>query len=329
MSDKLAVLNNIESRIAAIETLDEAKGIRDQAEALRAYAKSAGVGLIIQNRAAKVKILAERRAGKIIKETPRNTPNGKKSEAGLLSMLESNKIPVVTAYRWEALTEIPEAKIEEIAAQKTEASEELTSCEMFQMVRRAKAKRKQDKRTAANAIDQSGYFTDLGKVSGSFGCIYIDPPWKYGNQATRGSSEDHYPTMPIGEISELPIKSLASPKSHLHLWTTNGFLFEAKALMDGWGFEFKSSFVWVKPQMGMGNYWRCSHEFLLLGVRGGQRGQVKNLKSWGEFKRGKHSQKPEEIRKLIEKISPGPYLEMFGRRAVAGWTVFGNQILGG
>jgi len=29
---------------------------------------------------------------------------------------------------------------------------------------------------------------------------------------------------------------------------------------------------------------------------------------------------------MIEKASAGPYLELFGRKLVQGWTVFGNQI---
>jgi hypothetical protein len=33
------------------------------------------------------------------------------------------------------------------------------------------------------------------------------------------------------------------------------------------------------------------------------------------------------VRRLIERVSPGPYLELFGRQAVhGGWVVFGNEI---
>ncbi|MCI0354978.1 MAG: hypothetical protein L0099_08075 [Acidobacteria bacterium] len=30
---------------------------------------------------------------------------------------------------------------------------------------------------------------------------------------------------------------------------------------------------------------------------------------------------------MVERLSPGPYLELFGRKAVKGWTVFGNETL--
>lgn len=169
----------------------------------------------------------------------------------------------------------------------------------------------------------------LGEVprGQKFGCIYADPPWKYGNQSTRAATDNHYQTMGIDDICSMPVKELAADDAHLHLWTTNAFIREAFDVIEAWGFEYRSMFVWVKPQMGIGNYWRVSHEILLLGIRGNaKRFRNRSLKSWAEFPRGRHSAKPEEIRVMIEKCSPGPYLELFGRALIDGWTVFGNQI---
>ena len=42
--------------------------------------------------------------------------------------------------------------------------------------------------------------------------------------------------------------------------------------------------------------------------------------------RGRHSEKPDLIRKLIEVVTPHPYLEPFGRKSVPGRTVFGNEV---
>lgn len=164
---------------------------------------------------------------------------------------------------------------------------------------------------------------------GRFGTIYADPPWQYGNQGTRASTDNHYDTMSVEDICELPVREHVADDAHLHLWTTNAFLFDAKRVMDAWGFEYRSVFVWVKPQMGIGNYWRVSHEFLLLGIRGNaKRFSERNHMSWGSFDRGRHSAKPEEVRNIIQRVSPGPFLELFGRKPVQGWTVFGNQIEG-
>jgi hypothetical protein len=89
----------------------------------------------------------------------------------------------------------------------------------------------------------------------------------------------------------------------------------------------RSSLVWIKPQMGIGNYWRNSHEILLTAIRGNAKGfNDRGLKSWILYDRGAHSAKPEEVRSYIERASPPPYLELFGRRSAPNWTVWGNQI---
>jgi N6-adenosine-specific RNA methylase IME4 len=41
---------------------------------------------------------------------------------------------------------------------------------------------------------------------------------------------------------------------------------------------------------------------------------------------GEHSVKPEEVRKRIERLVPGPYLELFARRPVSEWTTWGNEL---
>ena len=56
-------------------------------------------------------------------------------------------------------------------------------------------------------------------------------------------------------------------RAHLHLWAPAPLLEDALHVLRAWGFHYKSCFVWTKDQLGMGNYWRVSHELLLLGVR--------------------------------------------------------------
>lgn len=159
-----------------------------------------------------------------------------------------------------------------------------------------------------------------------FGTIYADPPWRYGNQATRSATDTVYETMTVDEICALPVASLAGDNAHLHLWTTNAFLFDAKRVIEAWGFTYKSCMVWVKPQLGIGNYWRVSHEFLLFGLRGKMPFADRSQRSWVEHDRLGHSVKPQVFARRIEAVSPGPYLELFARRAREGWTCFGNEV---
>ena len=161
-----------------------------------------------------------------------------------------------------------------------------------------------------------------------FPTIYADPPWPYSNTAARGAAEKHYRTMTLEQIRNEPVRTLAAEQAHLHLWTTNAFLREAFDVLQAWGFRYKSCLVWVKPQLGMGNYWRVSHEFLLLGVRGNLPFGDRTCRSWLMARRTLHSRKPFAFRALIERVSPGPYLELYGREEQpnSGWTVYGNQI---
>ena len=173
--------------------------------------------------------------------------------------------------------------------------------------------------------------TDLNDLLSSgarFSTIYADPPWEYANTAARGAAENHYQTLSLEKLCSLPIKELAATDCHLHLWVTNPLLPIAFEVIDAWGFSYRSCFVWVKPQMGMGNYWRVSHEFLLFAIRGRLPFLDNAQRSWALIKRRRHSEKPYAVREIIERVSPGPYLELFGRRELPNsqWTVFGNQV---
>ena len=185
--------------------------------------------------------------------------------------------------------------------------------------------------TAADRPSMPLIVADLGVLvdqGAEFPTIYADPPWPYANRAARGAAEKHYRTLTLDAICDEPVKQLAAQKAHLHLWTTNAFLQEAFDVIRAWGFQYKSCLIWVKPQLGMGNYWRVSHEFLLLGVRGGLCFRDRTCRSWLSARRTVHSRKPFAVRALIERVSPAPYLELYGREEHPNtdWTVYGDQV---
>jgi N6-adenosine-specific RNA methylase IME4 len=172
-------------------------------------------------------------------------------------------------------------------------------------------------------------------ISGQYRTFVADPPWQYGNTAARGAAENHYGTMTIEELCALDaVPNHAADNAHLYMWTTSSHLPQAFEVMSAWGFEYKTYLVWVKPQIGMGNYFRTCTELVLFGVRGSMRTQSRDIRNWFEAPRSKHSAKPEVFHELVMKASPGPYLELFSRCTGAGcdcskcrlgWTVWGNQ----
>lgn len=156
--------------------------------------------------------------------------------------------------------------------------------------------------------------------------LVLDPPWLEPGQRGKLGAESHYPLMSLDRIRDLPIPDLAADNAHLYLWCYPATRVIAQQFMEHWGFVFKDEFVWGKDQMGLGSYFRHAHETLLLGVRGKLPFRFHGQRSFAMLPRQDHSHKPEEVHILIQRCSPGPYLELFARRPFPGWHVWGNQV---
>jgi len=157
--------------------------------------------------------------------------------------------------------------------------------------------------------------------------ILADPPWGTRNQQGGYGAVRHYPLMTTAEICALPVSRLAEDDAHLWLWVTNGDIFETgPAVMGAWGFSYRSCLTWIKPRFGLGHYLRNQTEHLLLGVRGRAPVLFKGQGTWTYAPLQEHSHKPEEQYAIIERCSPGPYLELFARRKRPGWHSWGNQV---
>lgn len=153
----------------------------------------------------------------------------------------------------------------------------------------------------------------------------IDPPWTKEQGGTYGANR-HYPLMPLGQIKSMPIKDLMEEDSHVWLWVTNATLKDGHDVLEAWGFKPRSVFTWIKLRVGLGVYLRNCTEHVLLGTRGKAPVLCKNQINYGVFTVQDHSHKPEEFHKIVERVSPGPYLELFARRRQPGWDVWGNEI---
>jgi len=134
--------------------------------------------------------------------------------------------------------------------------------------------------------------------------------------------------MPIEDICGLGVASLATPDAMLFLWAPPSFIKKGLAVLEAWGFELATSLVWVKDRIGTGIYVRQRHEYLLLGKRGRPitPGPGSQPDSVIEAPRRQHSQKPDEVYALIERMYPGlPAIELFSRAPREGWDAWGNE----
>lgn len=178
-------------------------------------------------------------------------------------------------------------------------------------------------------------------VSTRFRTIVADPPWEYEGFATQSRTPGKwagpvtskplpYGSMPLDAIWALPICDIALPDARLFLWTTNRYLPGALNLMAAWGFRYRQTLIWHKRDGNMGgSVAPCSAEFLLVGVRGSPAVVAKWPTAVISTAAPKaHSRKPDVFLDLVEAVSPGPYLEMFARRARFGWEYWGDESLG-
>ena len=179
----------------------------------------------------------------------------------------------------------------------------------------------------------------LPGLTGTFATILLDPPWRFQNRTGKMAPEHkrlrRYRTLTADQIAALPVAAHAQVPSHIYLWVPNALLREGLDVLNAWGFTYKTNLVWYKVRKdggpdgrGVGFYFRNVTELLLFGVKGSMRTlqpgrtQVNLIAT----RKREHSRKPEELYRLIEHCSPGPYLELFARERVAGWTPWGDEV---
>ena len=201
-------------------------------------------------------------------------------------------------------------------------------------------------------------FEDL--PTGSFATVIADPPWDYSTKLSGGGTTgyspvhhsrggtrgapNHYNTLSLDDLRELPVCDIVAEQAHLYLWTTGAFMVEAHEVAEAWGFSPKGVIPWIKlsrewlarvttearisagVRMGMGRYVRWCSEFVLFGVRGklpAMRNDV--LGVIHAVQRG-HSEKPAELYELVERVSPPPRIELFARSCRPGYIAWGDQV---
>ena len=185
---------------------------------------------------------------------------------------------------------------------------------------------------------------DFSCLEPPYGTITADPPWKYNantlplrGKGRGGQAEHQYPAMSNAELAEMPVSQLAADQSHLYFWVTNPRLvadYQGKRditpfdIVDAWGFKAMTLLTWVKPgRGGTGWYFRGQTEHVIFATRG-KLGIPAALRQPNVFyaKRNRHSSKPDTFFDLVEKVSPGPRVELFARTARLGWDAWGNEI---
>jgi N6-adenosine-specific RNA methylase IME4 len=317
--------------VATALEMEKVTQIRRDADMARAAARAAKntSGEIDM---AEVRIRAERRIGRIMRlqreaglfnkgggdqKSDHRVGNG----PGEITLAEM-EITKHIADRARRLEELPDDFFEDLIAawrQRCEGARAVT-LELFDADKKARRRAE---------IDQQREDIRAGRIilseDGPFNVVAIDPPWKYGRDydpaACRVASP--YPEMSQDELLELDLPF--ADDCALFLWTTHQFIWDARELLDHWGFDYKAVLVWDKNTIGMGFWLRMQCEFCLLGIRGKPVWENTRWRDIIREPRREHSRKPEQFYRMVEDITAGARLDYFSRKERPGWANGGND----
>ena len=183
-------------------------------------------------------------------------------------------------------------------------------------------------------------------VRSGFSALIADPPWRFDD--TGGRHATPYPTMTVADLCDLPIGALMAEDAVALIWVTSSHcdlqavsgsrvdgISAGVRVLESWGFEFKTTGVWVKVSqksltsvaIGFGHYLRHAHEIFLIGRRGKFSIDPEHrVPSVFFAPKTTHSTKPDFLHRWIESFVSGPKLELFARERRENWTAWGNEV---
>lgn len=197
---------------------------------------------------------------------------------------------------------------------------------------------KEDVRTALTKLPAARY-----------GTIYADPPWNWMRGGTRpytpsrganigrefhSVGDTPYTGMSTKDLLALAplIQRISAVDSHLYLWTVNKTFPDAARLVEAWGYRWVTVITWDKDRPGLAKYFQGVTEHCVFAVRGAPPykfidGKMAQGRTLVEERKTDHSRKPAAMREMIERVSYGPYLELFARRNPSRkWDAIGLEL---
>jgi N6-adenosine-specific RNA methylase IME4 len=286
-------------------SVDEAKGIRDKAEALRIYAKQSGQSLEVQNRCAEIKLWAERRAGEILSEMEKNKGargKGVRFHDESAPTLAELGISQAQSHRWQKIAGIPLRAFEEFLGARKQDQKELTSISVLRLANLLHRQMRPEQE-----IEELYEVLPHPSPADLFSTVVVDPPWDLLGRRPE-------------VLWKLPVPTMCARNAHVYLWVTNKTLEHGFELLRLWGFRYVTCLTWCKSAVEGEPYYQSSTEHILFGIRGNLELTRNDIGTWFQWPWGSiHSEKPDRFYELVMSCSPGPYAVLFSKKQRPGW----------
>ncbi len=294
---KLTAIQAARRRLAKSTRFAEIRQIRAKAGVLRLEAKSEG-DLKLMRLAAELKLCAERKLGEFL-STVVQQGGDRRSETDQPG-LDSMGVSRMESSRWQREASVSERRFRQFLRAAARKGIEPTAVGLLHLATRGKT----DRITGPYA-QLIPALRSLAKRGKSFACILAAP------------RDEALSSLQLRDLTKLPMASIAAAKAHLHLWIVPEALADGLRLLEAWGFRYASALACAAAPGEGGDYWRRSHRNLLLGVRGNLGFRNKRIPSTIADR----AITPTALRRLIERVSPGPRLDLFGTKAMTGWKL--------
>ncbi len=293
--------------------LAEVQKLRDQAEAVRHYLKSAATGLEMLNRAAVIKLLCEHRAGTILKQLVKRggdrrgselTPRSQLAELGIKNRMQSSRL--------QMLASVSEEELWRQVNQLMHEEKEVTTQALLRFAQLHYGKEQAANDGEGDLASVAEGLKNLARQGRQFCCVYVNPAWC-------GSRKARIAGLAKG-LSNLPLKAVAATNAHVHLAAPPELIKDGIAILEKWGFRFRGELVRRTLPTQFGDHWQTTHTSLLLGVRGKLAFRDTGLPSWLDDQDFFGHGSATEIHALIARVSPPPYLDLLAEKSVREWV---------
>ena len=295
LREQMLALEKVEKQISLIETVPNAKGKRDEIEALRVYAKQSGQLMAVQNRFAEIRLRLERRTGELIIEHGAGPGNPQLCPRGIIGESQSLSdfgVSAKQSSKWQKIALIPVDVFESFLVSMREGVQEITTAAALKLYRAAASV---ERKVKTMEIDvQPG--TDAGDIV--LGCmveqildmkpeiadlILTDPPFGLGDTAniefreranmSEAAGEWDDPTTIINNCSAWAemFRRAIKPTGSLYCFTADKFISEMYTELQRVGFIIRELLVWHKtnppPSVRKSSY-RSNVEYIIYATAG-------------------------------------------------------------